>query len=66
MMVIRLCVSHQMLIMLLFNREKEVTFKQIAEMTGLPKDLLTAHVLSLAHPKAKIILKKPMKKEVCL
>ena len=58
---VRLAVSpYQMCILLCFNREKIITYGKILDMTGLKNDItLQNHLLSLAHPKLKVLLKRP-------
>lgn len=56
--------TFQMMIMLLFNHKKIFKFSEIEEATQIPKKDLVAHILSLAHPKLKVLLKKPNVKEV--
>lgn len=54
--------SYQMLILLLFNHpnpKTKLTFRQIADQTQIPQEDLTVHLLSLAHPKVKVLLKNP-------
>ena len=60
-----------MCILLLFNNHHNedesqpgsLTFKEIQQHTGIEKDALLRHLLSLAHPKVKILKKDPNKKE---
>ncbi len=56
--------TYQMLIMLLFNTRRVLKFSEIAEATQIPKKDLISHIISLAHPKIKVLLKKPNVKEV--
>lgn len=51
--------TYMMLVLLVFNSQKIVTFKQIQEVTGVSRYELSSHLLSMVHPKTKIILKKP-------
>ncbi len=50
-----------MLSLLCFNADKNsiLTFDQLATTTGVPRDALTSHVMSLANPKNKVLLKNP-------
>mmetsp|Transcript_13691 Transcript_13691/g.33492 ORF Transcript_13691/g.33492 Transcript_13691/m.33492 type:complete len:746 (+) Transcript_13691:154-2391(+) len=61
---VRLSVSsYQMAFLLVFNTKKIVSFQDILDATGLKSDVtLQNHLLSLAHPKLGIMLKKPMTK----
>ena len=58
---VRLAVSpYQMCILLCFNRQKVISYGKILDMTGLKNDVtLQNHLLSLAHPKLKVLLKRP-------
>jgi len=51
--------TYQMMIFLVFNSAKIVTFKQILDITGLPKYEIANHLLSLVHPRVNVILKRP-------
>jgi len=51
--------TYQMMILLVFNNAKRVTFRQILDITGIPKSEIGHHLLSLVHPKVAIILKRP-------
>lgn len=51
--------TYQMMILLMFNECKKVEFQQIVDCTGIPKSEIGHHLLSLAHPKVGIILKRP-------
>jgi hypothetical protein len=50
---------YQMLIMLLLNHADVLTYKEIADSTGIAREALEQHLISLAHPKAKVLLKSP-------
>jgi len=54
--------TYQMMIMLIFNTQKTCTFKQILDFTGVPKYDMAHHLLSLAHPKVSVLLKRPASK----
>jgi cullin 3 len=56
--------TYQMMIFLVFNSAKIVTFKQILDITGIPKYEIANHVLSLAHPKVAVVLKRPNSKKL--
>lgn len=56
--------TFQMIILLLFNRQKIWSFKEIAETSQIPQKDLIPHILSLAHPSMKILKKNPNKKEI--
>jgi hypothetical protein len=56
------CTTYQMMIMLIFNTTKTVSFKQMLDFTGVPKYDIGHHLLSLAHPKVSVLLKRPASK----
>jgi len=56
--------TYQMMVLLLFNKKKVLRFKEIAEMTGIPPKELAWHILSLAHPKVKVLRKDPNSKKI--
>lgn len=52
--------TYQMLILLVFNTTTQpISFQQIVNVTGIPAEELRMHLLSLAHPQVKVLLKKP-------
>jgi len=51
--------TYQMMIMLVFNSYKTPTFKQIVDITGIPRNDIAHHLLSLVHPKVAVLAKKP-------
>jgi len=54
--------TYQMIVLLLFNKDPKkpvLTYGDILERTGVSNDEIQAAVLSLAHPKSKILLKRP-------
>lgn len=53
-----------MLVLLIFNKTQKVKFEDIVKITGVDATILKNHVLSLAHPKIKVILKSPMTKAI--
>jgi hypothetical protein len=58
------CSTYQMMILLLFNNTKRVTYRQILDMTGIPNNEIANHLLSLCHPKVMILNKKPNTKKL--
>jgi len=56
--------TYQMMICLVFNSEKVITFKQLLDHTGIPKFEIANHLLSLCHPKVNILLKRPNTKHL--
>jgi len=56
--------SYQMVVLLLFNQKKVLTFKEMLEMTKIPRKDLSWQVLSLAHPRVKVLRKNPSTKQV--
>jgi cullin 3 len=56
--------TYQMMIFLVFNSAKIVSFKQILDITGIPKYEIANHLLTLAHPKVHLLLKKPDNKKL--
>merc|ERR1719433_163208 len=55
--------TYQMCIINLFNSKQTLTYKDICERTQM-KEGLSSHILSLAHPKVKVLLKKPNNKKL--
>jgi cullin 3 len=51
--------TYQMMIMLVFNSYKTPTYKQILDITGIPRNDIANHLLSLVHPKVAVLAKKP-------
>lgn len=56
--------TYQMLVLLVFNDKKKVTFQEILNRTGVPKTELAHHLLSLVHPKVAVVLKRPNTKSL--
>jgi cullin 3 len=56
--------TYQMLVLLMFNNKQTWTFKEMQDSTGIPKEDLQIAVLSMAHPKVKVMRKAPNTKEV--
>jgi len=55
--------TYQMCLMYLFNDAESYTFAQLLELTQIPDKELERHLLSLAHPKVKILKKSPNTKK---
>jgi len=53
------CTTIMMMILTTFNEKTIVTLQEIVDMTGLLKGVIRSHLLSLCHPKVKVLLKKP-------
>lgn len=53
-----------MVVLLLYNHGDEFTFSSILQQTNIPREELEVHLLSLAHPKVKVLLKNPNTREV--
>jgi len=51
--------TYMMMILLVFNQLKVATFKQILDMTNIPRNEISNHVLSLARPQVQVLDKKP-------
>jgi len=47
---------------MLFNRKDIFTYKEIKEETNIPPDELSRNILSLAHPKVRVLNKNPNNK----
>jgi len=56
--------TYQMMVLLLFNTQKTLRFDEILQGTNIPREDLLTHLLSLAHPKIKILRKKPNGKDI--
>jgi cullin 3 len=56
--------TYQMCIMMLFNTRDECTYADLKKLTGIPDAELERHVLSLAHPKVRLLRKEPNNKIV--
>jgi len=56
--------TYQMMALLLFNEFKVITFKQLLDVTGVPRNEIAHHILSLVHPKVGVLMKRPMSKEL--
>ena len=54
-----LITTYQAIILLLFNHKQSYTFSEIIELTNVPIDELSRHILSLAHPAIKLLRKTP-------
>ena len=51
--------TYQMIILLQFNNKNTLTFKNLIDLTGIPRKELIVAVISMAHPKVKIMKKAP-------
>jgi len=51
--------TYQMMIMLVFNSAKTPTFRQILDITGIPRNDIVNHLMSLAHPRVGVLSKRP-------
>jgi len=51
--------TYQMVILMLYNKAQRYTYKQILELTNIPEKELRRHLLSLAHPKRRVLKKEP-------
>ncbi|KMS93765.1 hypothetical protein BVRB_028190, partial [Beta vulgaris subsp. vulgaris] len=56
--------TYQMCILMLFNDADSITFAEIQNLTGIPSNEIQRHLLSLAHPKVRILLKNPNTKQI--
>lgn len=56
--------TYQMIIMLTFGDQKVITMKQILDTTKIPQYELANHLLSLCHPRVKVLLKRPDHKDL--
>lgn len=56
--------TYQMLVLLLFNNKNTYTFAEMLADTGIPREDMMTAVLSMAHPKVKVLRKAPPTKEV--
>jgi cullin 1 len=56
--------TYQMMVLLLFNKKKVLKFKEIQEASQIPLKDLAWHILSLAHPKVKVLKKNPNSKKI--
>ncbi|ETO24401.1 hypothetical protein RFI_12758 [Reticulomyxa filosa] len=56
--------SDAMCVLMLFNQHEILTWKQMKTLTGIDQDALEKHVLGLVHPKMKLVLKKPSRREL--
>ncbi len=50
--------TYQMMLLLVFNSFKLVTYKQLLDVTGIPKSEVANHLLSLCHPRVGVLLKR--------
>jgi cullin 1 len=56
--------TYMMMSLLVFNQAKLATYSEIAELTGVPKDDLHDHLMTLAHPKVGVLQKNPNTRNV--
>jgi cullin 3 len=56
--------TYQMAILMLYNKKDKYSYAELMKITGIPDDELQRHLLSLAHPKVKVLLKNPNVKAV--
>ena len=56
--------TYQMAILLLFNDKDVISFGEMKQLTGIHDDELYVSVVSMAHPKIKILKKKPNDKHI--
>lgn len=53
-----------MCILALYNSKNEYTYKDLKDLTSIPDKELQRHMISLAHPKVKILMKSPNTKDI--
>jgi len=51
--------TYQMCILMLYNQADKYTFAEMLKLTSIPEEELKRHLLSLAHPKVKVLKKNP-------
>jgi cullin 3 len=56
--------TYQMCILMLFERKEVFTYAEIKAETKIPEQELQRHLLSLAHPKVRVLRKQPNNKEL--
>jgi len=56
--------TYQMCIIVLYNQSLSFTYEEIKKATGIPEQELERHLLSLAHPKVRILKKQPNNKTI--
>jgi cullin 3 len=56
--------TYQMLVLLQFNQRNTYNFGELLASTGIPREDLMTAVLSMAHPKVKVLRKAPPSKDV--
>eukprot|EP01084_Bolivina_argentea_P052542 96515_1 len=56
--------TFQMMILLCFNNKTTYTFQEILDATGMPTEGLKVAILSMCHPKIKVMRKAPNTKEI--
>jgi len=56
--------TYQMCIMMMYNNSLSFTYEEIKKATSIPEQELERHLLSLAHPKVRILKKTPNNKSI--
>jgi len=56
--------AYQMCILMMYNHADKYTFSEIQKTTSIPDEELQRHLLSLAHPKVKVLRKVPNTKNI--
>jgi len=56
--------TYQMCILMLYNQSMKYTYEELLKATNIPDEELQRHLLSLAHPKVKVLVKKPNTKQI--
>jgi len=56
--------TYQMCIMMLYNNTLSLTYEEIKKATNIPDQELERHLLSLAHPKVRLLKKTPNNKNI--
>lgn len=59
------CSTYQMMILMVIGKtEQPVTYQHILDATGIPASTIEDHLLSLAHPRVQVLLKRPNNPEL--
>ena len=56
--------TYQMVILLLFNESPTLAYEEIMDRTKIPESELKRHLISLAAPKYKVLVKQPKGKSI--
>jgi len=56
--------TYQMCVLMMYNHSDKYTFAEIQKTTNIPEEELQRHLLSLAHPKIKVLRKTPNTKNI--